>query len=82
VSRGIGKEECWSRVSAGLQVTTNGYVTSPECLTWARRTRLERERKEIEKQKAGKLERIRLKGKVDVVFSKGPTPMEMEHSRH
>jgi hypothetical protein len=68
---GLARNNGGSRVSAGLQVIIYGYVTGPECLTWARITRLERERKEIEKQAAGKL-----KGKVDVILSKGPAPAE------
>jgi hypothetical protein len=54
---GLARKNCGSRVSAGLQVITDGYAIGPECLAWARRTSLERERKEIEKQEAGTLER-------------------------
>jgi hypothetical protein len=35
---------------------------------------LEKERKEEEKQRAGRLDIIRLKDKVDVVLAKGETP--------
>jgi hypothetical protein len=73
---GLARKNDGSPVSAGLHVTTDGYAIGPECLTWARRMHLERGRKYIEKQAAGDLERIRLKGKVDVVLSKGPTPIE------
>jgi hypothetical protein len=73
---GLARKNGESRVSAGLQVITDGYAIGHECLTWAQRTHLERERKEREKRAAGKLERIKLKGKVDVVLSKGPTPEE------
>jgi hypothetical protein len=63
-------------VSAGLQFITDGYAIGPEHLAWDRWTRLEREIKEKEKHAAGKSERLKLKGKVNVVLSKGPTPEE------
>jgi hypothetical protein len=44
---GLARKDGGARVSAGLQVITDGYAIGPECLAWARRTRLERERKEI-----------------------------------
>jgi hypothetical protein len=73
---GLARKNGGSRVSVGLQVITDGYAIGPECLAWTRRTRLARERKEREKHAAGRLERIKLKGKVDLVLSKGPTPEE------
>jgi hypothetical protein len=46
----------------------------PECLAWARHTRLEKENKATAKDRAARLERIMLKDKVDLVLGKGPTP--------
>jgi hypothetical protein len=43
---GLARKNGGSHVSAGLQVITDGYAIGPECITWARRTRLERERKD------------------------------------
>jgi hypothetical protein len=73
---GLARNNGGSHVSTGLQVITAGYAIDPECLAWARRTHLEMERKEREKHAAGRLERLKLKGKVNVVLSKGPTPEE------
>jgi hypothetical protein len=79
---GLARNNGGSRVSAGLQVITYGDVSGPERLAWDRQTCLERERKEKEKQEAGKLESVRLKGKVDVVHSKGPVPMKGKWNHH
>jgi hypothetical protein len=49
-------------------------VIGPQCLAWARRTRLEKEMKEEARQRAGRLYIIRLKDKVDMVLTKGDTP--------
>jgi hypothetical protein len=54
---------------------TNGYAIVPVCLAWARRTRFEKERQAKAKQRAGRLERILLKEKVDLVLAKGQTPL-------
>jgi hypothetical protein len=40
------KKDRGARLSAGLVATTDGYAIGPQCLAWARRTRLEKERKE------------------------------------
>jgi hypothetical protein len=44
---GLAMKDGGGRVSAGLQVITDGYAIGPECLAWARRIGVERERKEI-----------------------------------
>jgi hypothetical protein len=71
---GLTRKDGGARISAGLQVITNGYAIGPECLAWARRTRVEREGKEIEKAQAGVLARQSLKEKVEDVIQKGPDP--------
>jgi hypothetical protein len=58
---GLAKKAGGARISAGLMAITDGYAIAPECLAWARRTWLEKERQEKEKQRAGRLERIMLK---------------------
>jgi hypothetical protein len=55
-------------------VITDGYAIGLQALVWARRTHLEKERKEGARQRAGRLEIIRLKDKVDMVLAKGETP--------
>jgi hypothetical protein len=65
---GLARKNGGSHVSAGLQVITYGYAIGPECLAWAGQTHLERKRKEIKKQAAGKLERIIVKEKVNMVL--------------
>jgi hypothetical protein len=42
---GLARNGGGSRVSAGLQVINDGYDIGPECLAWARRTRVDGERK-------------------------------------
>jgi hypothetical protein len=49
-------------------------VIGPECLAWARRTRLEKEKKATAKERSARLVIIILKDNVDVVLGKGPTP--------
>jgi hypothetical protein len=53
---------------------TDGYAIGPVCLVWAHRTQLEKERQAHAKEKAGRLERIMLKEKVDMVLEKGSRP--------
>jgi hypothetical protein len=79
---GLARKDGGARVSAGLQVITDGYAIGPECLAWARRTRVERERKEIEKAKAGVLARQSLKEKVKDVIQKGPAPQSGKWNNH
>jgi hypothetical protein len=71
-----------ARVSAGLQVITDGYAIGPECLAWARRARVEREREEMEKAKADVLARESLKEKVEDVIQKGPDPQAGKWNNH
>jgi hypothetical protein len=71
---GLPKNTGGARISAGLMAITDGYATGTDCLTWARRTRLEKERKAHAKKKYGRLERILLKEKVYVVLAKVATP--------
>jgi hypothetical protein len=68
------KKDRGARLSTGLIAITDGYVIGPQCLAWARMTRLEKERKEEAKQRAGRLERIRLQDKVNMVLTKGVIP--------
>jgi hypothetical protein len=68
------KKDRGARLSAGLMVITDGYAIGPQCLAWDRRTRLEKERKEEAKQRAGRLERIRLQDKVNMVLAKSVAP--------
>jgi hypothetical protein len=70
---GILRKDCGARLSAGLVVITDGYVIGPDCLARARRTRLDKERKARKKETAGRLERVKLKEKVDAVLAKGAT---------
>jgi hypothetical protein len=65
------KNDRGDRLSAGLVAIIDGYVIGPQCLAWARRMRLEKERKEEAKQRAGRLEIICLQDKVDMVLAKG-----------
>jgi hypothetical protein len=78
---GLARKDGGARVSAGLQVITDGYAIGPECLAWARRTRAERERK-IEKEKAGVLARNSLKEKVEDGIQKGPDPQAGKWNNH
>jgi hypothetical protein len=71
---GMLRKDGGARLSAGLMVITDGYAIGPDCLVWARRTRLEKEQKARERQIAGQLERLKLKTKVDAVLAKGATP--------
>jgi hypothetical protein len=71
-----------ARLSAGLMVITDGYTIGPDCLAWARRTRLEKEQKTREKQMAGRLEQLKLKAKVDAVLTKGATPETGKWNNH
>jgi hypothetical protein len=52
---GLARKDVGARVSAGLQAIADGYSIGPECLAWDRRTQVERERKELEKEKEGVL---------------------------
>jgi hypothetical protein len=71
-----------ARLSAGLVVIADGYAIGPDCLAWARRTRLEKEQKAREKQMAGRVERLKLKAKVDTVLAKGATPETGKWNNH
>jgi hypothetical protein len=71
---GMSRKDGGARISAGLVVITHGYAIVPDCLTWAHRTRLEKEQKVRDKQMAGQLEGLKLKAKVDAVLAKGATP--------
>jgi hypothetical protein len=75
---GLEKKAGGARLSAGLMAITSGYAIGPECLSWECRTLLEKERqaKAKAKERAGSLERIMLKEKVDLVLTKGATPAE------
>jgi hypothetical protein len=73
---GLAKKARGARISAGLVAITDRYAIGPDCLAWARRTRLEKERQAHAKEKAGRLERNLLKEKVDMVLRKGATPAE------
>jgi hypothetical protein len=79
---GLARKDGGARVSAGLQVVTDGYAIGPECLAWAQRTQVERERKEIEEEKAGVLARQSLKEKVEDVIQKGPDPQSGKWNNH
>jgi hypothetical protein len=71
---GLAKKAGGARISAGIMAITDGYAIVPECLAWARCTRLKNEKKVTEKERAARLERILLKDKVDLVLGKGPSP--------
>jgi hypothetical protein len=71
---GMSRKDGGARLSAGLMVITDGYAIGPDCIAWARRTRLDKERKAREKETAGRLERVRLKENVDAVLAKVATP--------
>jgi hypothetical protein len=66
---GLSSEDGVARVSVGLQVITDGYTIGPECLDWDRRTRVEREMREMEKAKSGVLAREFLKEQVEHVVT-------------
>jgi hypothetical protein len=42
---GMSRKDSGARLSAGLTVIIDGYVIGPDCLAWACRTRLDKERK-------------------------------------
>jgi hypothetical protein len=67
---GMLRKDGGARLSDGLMVVTDGYAIGPYCLAWACRTRLDNERKAREKETAGRLERVKLKEKVDAVLAK------------
>jgi hypothetical protein len=71
---GLEKKAGGARISAGLVAITDGYAIWTECLAWARRTRLKKERKATAKERAARLEQIMLKDDVDLVLGKGATP--------
>jgi hypothetical protein len=50
------------------------YEIGLQSLVWYHMTHFKKERKEEARQRAGRLERIRLKDKVDMVLAKGETP--------
>jgi hypothetical protein len=52
---------------------TDGCAIGPQALAWARRTRLEKERKDEARKRAGRLYIIRLKDNVNMVLAKGET---------
>jgi hypothetical protein len=52
---GMLRKDGGTRLSMGLVVITYGYVIGPYCLVWARRTRLDKERKAREKETSGRL---------------------------
>ena len=79
---GLARKAGGARISAGLMAITDGYAIGPDCLAWARRTRLEKERQTKEKEKAGRLERILLKQKVDLLLAKGATPVDGKWNNH
>jgi hypothetical protein len=79
---GLARKDGGARAPAGLQVIANGYAIGPECLAWDRRTRVERERKEIEEEKAGVLARQSLKEKVEDVIQKWPDPRAGKWNNH
>jgi hypothetical protein len=79
---GMLRKDGGARVSAGLMVITYGYDIGPDCLSWARRTRLDKERKAREKERAGRLERVKLKEKVDAVLAKWATPEAGKWNTH
>jgi hypothetical protein len=58
---GLVKKAGGAQISAGLLTITDEYAIGPECLAWARRTRLEKERQVKAKQRAFRLERVLLK---------------------
>jgi hypothetical protein len=53
---GLAKKAGGARISAGLMAITDGYAIGPECLAWARHTRLEKEKKSKAKERAASLE--------------------------
>jgi hypothetical protein len=71
---GQTKKDWGARISVGLIAITYGYAIGPQCLAWAYRTWLEKERKREAKQRAGRFEIIRLHDKVNMVLAKGVTP--------
>jgi hypothetical protein len=79
---GILRKDDSARISAGIVVITDGYVIGPDCLAWARRTRLDKEQKARDNQMAGQLERLKLKAQVDAVLAKGATPETGKWNNH
>jgi hypothetical protein len=71
-----------AQLSAGLMAITDGYAIGPDCIAWTHRTRLDTEIKAIEKETAGRLERFKLKEKVDDVLAKGATPEAGKWNNH
>jgi hypothetical protein len=71
---GQRKKEQGAGLSAGIMAITDGYAICPVCPARARRTRLDKEMKEEPRQRAGRLDRICLKDKVDMVLAKSETP--------
>jgi hypothetical protein len=69
---GMLRKDGGAQLSVGLLVIIDGYAIGPDCLAWDRRTRLDKERKAREKEIAGRLERVKLKEKVDDVLAKEP----------
>jgi hypothetical protein len=79
---GMLRKDGGARLSAGLVVITDGYTIGPDCLAWACRTWLEKKQKAREKQITGRLERLKLKAKVDAVLAKGATPETGKWNNH
>jgi hypothetical protein len=50
---GMLRKDGGARLSASFMVITDGYTIGPDCIAWARRTRLDKERKAREKETAG-----------------------------
>jgi hypothetical protein len=71
---GMLRKDGGTRLSAGLMVITDGYAIGPYGLAWTCCTRLDKERKAREKETSGRLERVKLKEKMDAVLAKGATP--------
>jgi hypothetical protein len=67
---GMPRKDGGARLSAGLMVITYGYAIGPGCLVWDRRTWLEKDQNAREKQMARRLERMKLKAKVDAFLAK------------
>jgi hypothetical protein len=63
-----------TRLSAGLVVITGGYDIDPDFLAWAHNTPMDKKRKASETERAGRLERIKLKETLYMVLPKGAIP--------
>jgi hypothetical protein len=79
---GMLRKDGGAWISAGLMIIKDGYAIGPDCLAWARRTRLEKEQKARDKQMTERLEQLKLKSKVDAVLAKGATPETGKWNNH